>query len=106
MFTKSKKFLAHDEGEVARVGDFVEVKLSRKLSRRKAFVLNKIIKRENYLMDEPNAPPPEVVHLPPWEKVPSRSRKIARLQKIAMRKQRRKDRIEVRNWYESIKCKS
>lgn len=41
--TKSRKFLAHDEAAVAKVGDQVEIIEIRPVSKRKAFKINKII---------------------------------------------------------------
>ena len=91
-FTRSKKFLAHDEHEVARVGDFVEVKISRKLSRHKAWTLHKILKRENYMSDEKDAPCPEVIPFPRLPVRKSRRRKVARGQKVLLKLQRQERR--------------
>lgn len=41
---RSKKYKAHDEQSVAKVGDLVAIKSSRPISRNKAWVLDNVIK--------------------------------------------------------------
>lgn len=41
----SKKFLAHDEDEVAEVGDYVRLVPTRPLSKRKHFAVDEIVKK-------------------------------------------------------------
>lgn len=44
-YTRSRKFMAHDENEEARVGDTVSIIETRPLSARKRFTLRKVIER-------------------------------------------------------------
>lgn len=44
-YTETKKFMAHDEANEARVGDKVSIEETRPLSSRKRFVLKKIIEK-------------------------------------------------------------
>mmetsp|Transcript_16294 Transcript_16294/g.18449 ORF Transcript_16294/g.18449 Transcript_16294/m.18449 type:complete len:82 (-) Transcript_16294:816-1061(-) len=41
---KSKKFLAHDEHEACKLGDKVEIMQCRRISKRKHFTLNDILR--------------------------------------------------------------
>ena len=42
---RTSKFMAHNEGNAARVGDVVEIVESRPLSRRKRWVVTRIVQR-------------------------------------------------------------
>ena len=42
-FVRSQKYLAHDAGNKAKVGDTVTITASRPLSKRKSFVISKIV---------------------------------------------------------------
>lgn len=42
---KSKKLMAHDEDNKCNIGDVVQVKMHRPVSKRKAFVLSKIVQK-------------------------------------------------------------
>ncbi len=44
-YTTSKKFLAHDAGNVAKVGDAVTIRETRPISKRKRFVIASIDKK-------------------------------------------------------------
>ncbi len=44
-YSEGKKFMAHDEKNEAQVGDKVSIEESRPLSRRKRYVLKKVIER-------------------------------------------------------------
>lgn len=44
-YTESKKFMAHDEKNQARVGDRVAVVETRPISKRKRFTLDRVIER-------------------------------------------------------------
>lgn len=44
-YTISKKFMAHDEKNVAQVGDLVAITETRPLSARKRFMLDKVIEK-------------------------------------------------------------
>lgn len=44
-YTVSKKFMAHDEQNEARVGDKVEIAETRPMSARKRFILSRIIEK-------------------------------------------------------------
>ncbi|PNR97127.1 30S ribosomal protein S17 [Petrotoga sp. 9PWA.NaAc.5.4] len=52
---KTRKYHAHDENNECNIGDIVEIEESRKLSKTKAFVLKKIIKK-NILTNEVETP--------------------------------------------------
>lgn len=41
----SKRYLAHDEGNEFRVGDVVEITSSRPISRRKRFVVTRLVEK-------------------------------------------------------------
>lgn len=43
----TKKFMAHDEENTCRMGDTVRIDMSRPISKRKAWVVSEIIRREN-----------------------------------------------------------
>ena len=49
--TLSKKYMAHDEGMVCRVGDLVEITACRPLSARKRFTVSSIVK-EAFVMGD------------------------------------------------------
>ena len=42
---KHKKYLVHDKGNKAQLGDLVEIKESRPISKRKRFVLFKVLRK-------------------------------------------------------------
>ena len=42
---RTSKFMAHNEGNTARMGDLVEIVESRPLSRRKRFVVTRVVQR-------------------------------------------------------------
>lgn len=42
---RSKKYLAHDEKQTAKIGDVVSIVASRPLSKRKSWALDKIIEK-------------------------------------------------------------
>lgn len=44
-YTETKKFMAHDEANEARVGDKVSIKETRPISARKRFVLTKVLEK-------------------------------------------------------------
>lgn len=44
-YTESKKFMAHDEKNQARVGDRVAIVETRPISKRKRFMLDRVIER-------------------------------------------------------------
>ena len=44
-YTETKKFMAHDETNEARVGDKVSIEETRPLSAKKRFVLKKVLER-------------------------------------------------------------
>ncbi len=46
---RRKKYMAHDEGNECRVGDLVEIRESRPLSRRKRWAVERIVKRATEL---------------------------------------------------------
>ena len=48
---RSKKFMAHDEGNECRIGDVVEIVETRPLSKRKRWRVSKIIERPESLND-------------------------------------------------------
>ncbi|WP_113074525.1 30S ribosomal protein S17 [Petrotoga sp. 9PW.55.5.1] len=52
---KTRRYHAHDENNECRIGDVVEIEESRKLSKTKAFVLKRIIKK-NILSEEDETP--------------------------------------------------
>lgn len=52
---KARRYHAHDENNECRIGDVVEIEESRKLSKTKAFVLKRIIKK-NILSEEDETP--------------------------------------------------
>jgi len=56
----SKKFMAHDEGEQAKVGDVVRITQCRPLSARKRFTLAEVVKSA-FVMDAPT--PSEIATL-------------------------------------------
>ncbi len=43
--TVSKRYLAHDEENAYQVGDLVEIKASRPISRRKRFVVSRLLEK-------------------------------------------------------------
>ncbi|KAL0028522.1 hypothetical protein WJX77_011588 [Trebouxia sp. C0004] len=45
----TKKFMAHDEENKCNMGDTVRIDMSRPISKRKAWVVTEIIRRENVL---------------------------------------------------------
>jgi small subunit ribosomal protein S17 len=49
---KNKKFYAHDEGNTARVGDYVEIEETRPMSRLKRWRLKNIIQRAKLVAGE------------------------------------------------------
>jgi small subunit ribosomal protein S17 len=51
-YTRHRKFMAHDEKNEAKVGDLVTIRESRPISRRKKFVLDKIIERAEVGFEE------------------------------------------------------
>lgn len=51
-FTRSKKFIAHDEKNEAKIGDLVEVTETRPISARKRLTLTKIIERADIAADK------------------------------------------------------
>eukprot|EP00899_Mesostigma_viride_P002297 jgi/Mesvir1/12068/Mv00352-RA.1 len=58
----TKKFMAHDENEECRIGDKVRINSCRPLSKRKSFVVAKILQRE-LVFDFENNPPPSLDEL-------------------------------------------
>ena len=44
-YTRHRKFMAHDSGNEARIGDLVSIRESRPISARKRFTLDKILER-------------------------------------------------------------
>ena len=63
----SKKFLAHDEEEECNVGDVVEIRVCRPLSKRKHFTLHRIIKPKVDIEDAANI---FVANQPEWKRGP------------------------------------
>jgi small subunit ribosomal protein S17 len=55
-YTKTKKFMAHDEANEARVGDMVVIAETRPLSARKRFVLRKVLEKAPIRHSEAEAP--------------------------------------------------
>jgi len=55
VIAKAKKFYAHDEGNTARVGDFVEIEETRPLSRLKRWRLKNIVQRAKLVAGEEQA---------------------------------------------------
>lgn len=51
-FVRSKKYLAHDQGNTVKVGDTVTIMSSRPLSKRKHFVISDIVRAKDL---EPSA---------------------------------------------------
>ncbi len=56
-YSVTTKFMAHDERNEAKMGDKVQIVESRPLSRRKRFVLDKIIEKARILHVEQEADP-------------------------------------------------
>jgi small subunit ribosomal protein S17 len=54
---RTSKFVAHNEGDAARAGDVVEIAESRPLSRRKRWVVTRVIKRAVVVDGETGAEP-------------------------------------------------
>ena len=54
---RTSKFVAHNEGDAARAGDVVEIAESRPLSRRKRWVVTRVIKRAVIVDGETGAKP-------------------------------------------------
>lgn len=54
-YTVNTKYMAHDEKDDARVGDIVLVSETRPLSRRKHFILTKIVERGGVRFQESDA---------------------------------------------------
>jgi len=54
---RTTKFVAHNEGNAARAGDVVEIAESRPLSRRKRWVVIRIVKRALDVGGEAGRPP-------------------------------------------------
>ncbi|MDP9269158.1 MAG: 30S ribosomal protein S17 [Acidobacteriota bacterium] len=52
VISRSKRFYAHDEEGVARLGDFVEIEETRPLSKLKRWRLKNIIRRSALVIDE------------------------------------------------------
>ncbi len=52
VIAKSKKFYAHDEGNTAKVGDYVEIEETRPLSRLKRWRLKNILQRAKLVAGE------------------------------------------------------
>ena len=52
VITRSKRFYAHDEEGLARLGDFVEIEETRPLSKLKRWRLKNIIRRSTLVIDE------------------------------------------------------
>ncbi|MBR3230463.1 30S ribosomal protein S17 [Candidatus Saccharibacteria bacterium] len=46
-YTKTRKYTAHDEKNEAKVGDLVEIKMTRPLSKTKAYVLTKVLEKSH-----------------------------------------------------------
>ena len=44
-FTKTRKYTAHDEGNIAKIGDKVEIAACRPLSKTKAYTLVKVLEK-------------------------------------------------------------
>ena len=44
-FTKTRKYTAHDEGNIAKIGDKVEIAACRPLSKTKAYMLVKVLEK-------------------------------------------------------------
>lgn len=51
-YTRSKKFIAHDEKNEAKIGDLVEVTETRPISARKRLTLTKIIEKADITADK------------------------------------------------------
>jgi small subunit ribosomal protein S17 len=52
VIAKNKKFYAHDEGNTARVGDFVEIEETRPMSKLKRWRLKNILQRAKLVAGE------------------------------------------------------
>ena len=52
VIAKNKKFYAHDEGNTARVGDYVEIEETRPLSKLKRWRLKNVIQRAKLVAGE------------------------------------------------------
>lgn len=69
VLTRSKKYLAHDEDNTCRAGDFVEIIETRPLSRRKRWRVNRVILRAvGYEVEELKRTMPSQA-VPPEEEV-------------------------------------
>ena len=71
-YSVSKKFMAHDETNDAKIGDTVTVAETRPISARKHFMLVKVLERAAIRHEEPAAE--EVVNLPAKEVKPVKPR--------------------------------
>ncbi len=58
-YTVSKKFMAHDENNDAKIGDKVVIAETKPLSARKRFTLSKIVERAAIRHEEPETPSQE-----------------------------------------------
>jgi small subunit ribosomal protein S17 len=56
VIAKNKKFYAHDEGNTAKVGDYVEIEETRPMSRLKRWRLKNIIQRAKLVAGEEAQP--------------------------------------------------
>ncbi len=52
-YSTSKKFMAHDEQNIAKVGDKVLIAETRPISARKRFILDKVVERATIRHEEP-----------------------------------------------------
>lgn len=59
-FTESKKFMAHDESNEAKIGDKVIISETRPISARKRFILEKVVVKATIKHVEPDPEPVEV----------------------------------------------
>ena len=53
---RTSKFMAHNAGNDAKIGDLVEITESRPLSRRKRWVVTKVLQRATATLDVPGVP--------------------------------------------------
>ncbi len=56
---RTSKFMAHNEGNAARAGDVVEIVESRPLSRRKRWVVTRVVERASAALEAAAAEEPE-----------------------------------------------
>src|SRR3990170_755165 len=54
-YTQNRKFMAHDEQNEARPGDLVAIRESRPISRKKRYILDKILQRAGVGFEESDA---------------------------------------------------